>query len=464
MVAISDTTSKGERLKDLVLNILGKVPEGRIKGQDAERRNLIPNNELKWPPAEWRPSPRKNYFVIQDPIIIANSLKLNFTNQDLIPNTDDFIFQTDLDVPKLIAVSWPKALNPKVTKKIPYLIYFRPKPNASSDRWGPSYTGASNLVSHVDNRVDFYPFGWDFLYYEFWNYLNYRCDPLTYWEERWRPSREFIRDAGPPGLRETNEKFSFGLPHQIAASGKPVVLVFPLLDVTRTLGQFFKASIVQETLEAIQAYVFQKAEIQAPFPPLSNVALAGYSFSVDFVRQFLQKNRNHPLVIESLKEVYLFDPSKYQDAGDKAIKAALDWASAGTASESKAIRLYSQQKFDRFSDLLGGAVTDSPFYRESRGNNKRSAALLPIRVWQEAQTAARRSFRVDSRRKIREHLRSATSGEEASNAFVENRKFFNAETEQNEYDRFNEIKNFFDVHYMIPAIMLTDALRRSDLI
>jgi hypothetical protein len=96
MVAINDISKKmGERIADLVLKSMGQVPE-RKKDGDAERRHLIPRNEPKWPPDEWSRVIRKAYFVIQDPILIRQSHKLNVTTQDLPPNTDEFLFETDL--------------------------------------------------------------------------------------------------------------------------------------------------------------------------------------------------------------------------------------------------------------------------------------------------------------------------------------------------------------------------------
>lgn len=395
--------------------------------------------------------------MVQDPVLIPQSRKLNVATQDLAPSTEEFVFETDLGVPSLVAVSWPKALDPKSVKNIPYLVYFRPKPNTTGDRWGPSYVGASKLGN--------YPYGWDFLYYQFWAYLNYRSDPLTYREERWHPSKDFILKAGPPGLRETSEKFSFGLPYQIAASGKPVVLIFPLLHHERTLGQFFQADVVQKTLEAIHGHVLKKSGVQEPHPPLGSIALAGYSFSVDFVRQFLEAPNNvkHPLLTRSLKEIYLFDPSQYEDAGNLAIKAAVNWADRDGTSATKAIRVYSQTFFERFSDVLGSRVTDGPFSRESAKNNKRSVALLPIRTWMEAQEAARNSYSMDSLRKIRQGFGPAATAEEKGRAFAQGREFFRADSDQSEYDKHNKVSDFFNVHFMIPAMMLTDALRKSEL-
>jgi hypothetical protein len=457
VVEINDIIGKTSvRVADRVLESLGQVPE-RKRPNDPERRNLIPRNEPKWPPAQWSRSPRRGFFVVQDPIINPRSLMLNVAPQDLTPDTDEFLFETDLGVPSIVAVSWPKALNPKNIKSIPFLVYFRPKPNTTGDRWGPSYVGASSLGE--------YPYGWDFLYYQFWAYLNYRSDPLTYQEERWHPSKDFLLKAGPPGLTETHEKFSFGLPYQIAASGKPVVLVFPLLHHERTLGQFFKADVVQETLEAIHGHVLKKMGVQEPHPSLGSIALAGYSFSVDFVRQFLEAPNNvkHPLLTQSLKEIYLFDPSQHKDAGNRAIKAAVDWADRDGASASRAIRVYSQTFFEKFEAVLGGRVADGPFSRESAKSNKRSVTHLPIRTWMEAQEAARNAHRVDSLRKIYEGFGPRATAEEKSRAFAQGREFFRADSDQSEYDKFNKVSDFFDVHFMIPAMMLTDALRKSDL-
>jgi hypothetical protein len=167
--------------------------------------------------------------------------------------------------------------------------------------------------------------------------------------------------------------------------------------------------------------------------------------------------------MQTVKEIYLLDPSRDKDAGNRAIVAALDWAARSGASATKAIRVYSQTFFDRVSDLLAERVVDAPFSRTSTKNRKRSVAYLPFQVWKEAQEAARNSFRVDSMRKTREGFRPGATSEEKGRAFAQGREFVLADSERSEYDKCNKVSNFFDVHFMIPAMMLTGALRSSEL-
>jgi hypothetical protein len=455
MAKISEQSKSGQTVVARVLESLGRVPQ---RGGGAERRSLIPNNEPRWPPADWTRRPHPAYHAIGDPVLLPNTSRLNFVPKDLAPQTDEFLFETDLGVPALIAVSWPKAIDPKTVKQIPYLLYFRPAPNTNGDRWGPGYAGATNLGE--------YPYGFDFLYFELWGYFNYRADPLTYREERWRPSRKFVQDAGAPFLTETNEKFSFGLPYQIAASGKPVVLVFPILSTAGGLGQFLKADVVEQTMLAIQEYVLTKAGLSKSdaTKPLGNTAIAGYSFSVDFVRRMLAErgNATHNFVTNTLKEVYLFDGSRDGNAIDNTIDAALAWSQRNGGGATKSIRIYSQGWSEKYQTVVGKRVTDEPFVITG-ANPRRTVGFLPLRVWQDAQTAARQAYRVNGFREHRDDFAHGATAEDQSKAFGEFREFSQRDSEQSDYDKFNKVASSDDVHFMIPATMLTDALRRSTL-
>jgi hypothetical protein len=493
------------RVEDVTTDVLKElndfVPNGQPPSQ-ALRTLLLPNNfgcfrepivgenlgcRPLWPLTTWDRPELSEYNYVEDPPVDNQTGNLRVTSRTIYPRTFEFVFKIEgIEVPKLVAVSWPTALLTRKNSPVPFLVYFRPEfipgpDNRQSGQrgFGPFYTSPP---------LKRYPWGWDFLFYGFWNYLNYRADPLTYKDERWRcgQSRACRSKAEAAqlgfGLTETDEKFSFGLPYQIAASGKPVVLVFPL-GGARTFGDFHKAEVVQRTLESIQSFVLKQAHIQ-PAPALEWVALAGFSKSNATVANFLQgtvnkENRDHPFVRRIVREVYIFDPPL--DTGEASIRGIIGWAQRTAEFNAygvavKAIRAYSQHPFSALTDLLGESLPHGAFFRESRlgvqiSNTNLfqtlpwSAAVIPLSAWKEAQATARASDRLRTSAQIDEDLAAANratspSGRLARIGMSFRRKW--ALQEQGEYDKHNRIGvNRDDAHLALAGMLLTDAVRRN---
>lgn len=471
-ISVTDVTSK--TLREFNEN----VPDGRSPAE-AQRKILLPNN-TEWPLPTWNPSRHADYHYFDDPPVDEQTGQLRFVSRSLHPDTMEFVFEiSGIDVPKLIAVSWPIALLPRKNTPIPFLVYYRPEPIPSPpgvDRFGPTYLEICHRRKSPPDKgcsvynLKPYPWNWDFLFYVFWNYLNYRSDPLTYKDERWRfgKANQILNNLP---LRETDEKFSFGLPYQIQAAGKPLVLVLPMANA-RTFGKFDDATVVQATLEAIQNFVFQQFDVQ-PAPSLEWVALAGYSKSNKTIGRFLSRNKHHVLVAKTVKEVYLFDPapaapSADADIVDAAIHSVKAWALRGTGF--KAIRAYASQKqFPAFADILGDRLPVKAAFRDTRlgvqvGNTNRfqtfpwSVAWLPSAAWIQAQTSARKADYLHEQEQLDTDFANAETLDQTQNAF--NQQW--ALKEQQEYDKHNTMGGApLDVHLALAAMCLTDAARRN---
>lgn len=479
-ITVTDVTSK------VLDEFNNNVPDGDPP-REAQRRILLPNNGV-WPLPSWNPPLHAGYHYFDDPPVDERTGELRFVTQTIRPQTMEFVFQIDgINVPKLVAVSWPVALNPmrmdpRRPASIPFLVYYRPEPIPSGpgeDRLGPSFAEICHKrKSPQDKSCDVfnlkpYPWNWDFLFYVFWNYLNYRCDPLTYNDERWRFGRfQTLPNGTRLPLQENDEKFSFGLPYQIQAAGKPLVLVLPIAGV-RTHGDFRDASVVQETLEAIQRFIFEKHFEPMPPPPVDWVALAGFSKSNKTVATFLAKHRNHPFVSRIVKEVYLFDPAPTappEDAKEvnNAILQVMAWASRGT--EFKVIRAYSSGlQFDAFTEMLGEVLPAQAASRDTRrgvqvGNTNRfqafpwSVAWLPPQAWIRAQDRERKADYARREEQIKRDFDKILTLLENNDAFEE--KW--ALEDQQEYDKQNAIGGtMLGVHLAMAAMCLTDAVRRN---
>ena len=162
------------------------------------------------------------------------------------------------------------------------------------------------------NAPDFYtgfpyPFGFDYMYFVLWRYINYTADPLT------------------------SDPFAKGLAYQMAESGRNAVIVVPCNGLGPEIGVFMNAGQVQLILQDVQAYMFRRAGAFLP-PFLGRTALAGFSAGNLLVTQFLNdpSNRSHSFYLDTLQELYMFEAPNALDW----VNAAVAWQSAGNAGES----------------------------------------------------------------------------------------------------------------------------------
>ncbi|TAE55409.1 MAG: hypothetical protein EAZ89_05645 [Bacteroidetes bacterium] len=305
------------------------------------------------------------------------------------PRMKSFVLERAGDVhPKLISVTYPEHLGERLRERpseaaaMPFLVYYHPTLGQATS----SYNTAENLKSQQDGN--YYPYGWDFLFHVFWKYLSYRGYSV-------------------------NMEYSMGLAYQLAASGKDVVLIIPVLSKQDAInvGDFNDPGKSLDLLRSIQQFVATQERVR-PAADVGRVALAGFSNGNNMVTSMLA--RNHLYLRQFVKEAYMFDAPA--TPGVSWINAAKVWAGTDT---SKVIRIYAQSQFVNSRDITGGAALRSGI-AVNHPARPWSVALLDRPYWSPL---------------VQIHEPSSTD-------------YFQSRT-------------YWAIHSMIPATMLTDALSRS---
>jgi outer membrane protein OmpA-like peptidoglycan-associated protein len=367
-------------------------------------RSWLKGSPNPWPPKSFETPPLENLHYISSPSIAEGQLKFDLLSID--PDNNNLVLKVEregLKAPQLIAISWPGSLTLEAALstyssenkpfRTPFLIYLRTTLGQSVNNG--YYVGQN------------YPWGWDYLFYGPWCHFNYVGD-------------ELIKFKSSP------EDFPYkkGLPYQIKASGKNVVLVMPLPKLTTAapnteeeLGDFLDASFVQTLLQEINLFMFRRAGILNPSrpPEIGRVAFGTYSAGHGEVRKFLTRNKTHSFCLQKLKELYFFDYFQKSEKNEALlVDAALGWARLGD-DKDKMIRVYTQGNLSSYGPILGSKVQLTGTSKSQLfGSGLRTVAYLPWQSWEVA------------RRK--EGIKQTTPS---------------------------------DVHQLIPGLMLTDALRRS---
>src|SRR5688500_1270901 len=176
-VTVSERASSGAPAGRLVLDALARVPAGRAP-ERAERRPLLPLTAT-WPPSTFELRSVADYWFVSATPVDKDALQMELGSID--PAFDVTVLEVQgVDNVRLVVVGVSRDLSTAAASGTNYLYYWRPRPNVTPGRYGPSYPETS---------LDKYPYTFDFGLYGIWNYLNYRADPLTYREERWVPDR-----------------------------------------------------------------------------------------------------------------------------------------------------------------------------------------------------------------------------------------------------------------------------------
>jgi hypothetical protein len=306
-------------------------------------------------------------------------------------------------VPKLVAVIWPDEIAPgDSSSPTSFLIYFHANMGQNADKF---YEVAG---------VGKYPYGFDYVHFGLWTYLNY--------------VRDSFYGAG----------YCMGLPYQISAAFRNAVVVLPLNKVGKEVGFFADAESTEAALLAIQNFWFEDAG-QKPPSELGRVGLAGFSASNGLVASFLgtTANQKHRFYLNTLKEIYLFDPPT--DAGTWAVNQALEWSKKG-ANDDKMVRLYNQWHTENLGKLIGKDFPKTAAGRlDSSANGFRTSAYLPAAAWADSYKKAWAPFH------YAEHPDDTEEDWE---------KHYAAQMKKQPLE-------WTDMHSWIPQMMLTDALRRS---
>lgn len=337
------------RLRDATapsLNSLGNVPP--------IRQNHVPQ---AWPPAAggqpagswpatvWNTPPLDDHQYVADPPIVNDALVTSARSVD--PSTTDLVVEfKGVNAPQTIAISWPDAVaRTEEAGATPFLVYF--------------HSGMGQIAGayYTHPQVGTYPFGFDYIYYGLWRYMNYTSDPLT------------------------RDPYSKGLPYQMAASGKSAVVVMPGSKVGPEVGVFLSAASMETVLREIQAFMFRRAGIYTP-PALGRTALASFSSGNNWVTAFLAKRQNQESAFyqQTLRELYMFDAPGYGSAAW--VAQAIAWANRGDVA--KMIRAYTSHGVSSYAKLLGHTPPQKVPFVESSDDGNRTAAVLPIAAWRNA--------------------------------------------------------------------------------
>ncbi|MEU5431814.1 hypothetical protein AB0G73_00365 [Streptomyces sp. NPDC020719] len=348
------------------------------------------------PPTNYSPLPPATdaTFIASPPIA---SGKIQVETRTVAPSGETVVLQIPgVTAPQLVAVHWPADVpRDPGASPAPFLIYFHSGMAQNSPTF---YDDPRDRHDQTTNQT--YPFGWDYQFFGLLNYLRYIDDPFL-----------------------TNP-FAKGLALQIEGSGRNVVLVLPLMRVANTpcdeVVSFADAVFLQEYLPEIQAFMFRRRG-NFQFGPIGRLGMASFSSGHAALTCFLgdTNNQAHPLYLDTLQEIYLFDP--HADLVSETLPPLTQvtaWAARGT-SGTKNARLYTQNDPAQLAPLLAqlgvtGGV--APFHAQTPDGRK-SLTSLPLAAWNSLAT------------QLGSGVPYANTGQ---------------------------------VHQVMSALMLTDALRRSE--
>ncbi|MHA7962280.1 hypothetical protein ACX9I7_31585 [Streptomyces sp. L500] len=333
--------------------------------------------------------------VIASPAIGSGNIQVQ--TQTVSPFAETVVLQLPgISAPQLVAVHWPDGVpRDPGAPPAPFLVYCHAGMAQNSPQF---YDDPRDRHDPVTGNT--YPFGWDYQFHGLLNYLQYIDDPFL-----------------------TNP-FAKGLGLQLTASGRNVVLVLPLMRVAgnpcNEIGSFADAAFLQEYLPEIQAFMFRrKGNFQ--FGPIGRLGMASFSSGHAALTCFLGNatNQAHSLYLDTLQEVYLFDP--HADLVSETLLPLTQvaaWAARGS-SGTKVARLYTQNDPAQLAPLLrqlGVAAPGPAPFDAATPDDRNSLTSLPLAAWNSLAL------------KLGSTVPYANTGQ---------------------------------VHQVVSALMLTDALRRS---
>ncbi|MFK4593722.1 hypothetical protein [Streptomyces pristinaespiralis] len=348
------------------------------------------------PPATYSPLPQAtDTSFVASPAVGDHAIKVE--SRTVTPFGDLLVLRLPgVGAPQLVAVYWPGAVpRGPGAPPAPFLVFFRPTMAQNV----PDGFFTNVLDRHDPMTNDTYPWGFDYQFFGLLRPLRYMGDPLL------------------------EDPFPKGLPYQIQASGRNVVLVLPLPRVgaepCAEITSFADAVFLQEYLEEIQAFMFRRAG-NFSFGPVGRLGMGSFSSGHALLSCFLTQpaNQTHPLLLDTLQEVWLFDPhaDKAEVTGE-ALAHVAAWAVRSSAA-TKIARLYTQNDPGHLAPLLaqlGVTAGAAPFHAET-ADGRKSLTSLPQAAWQS----------------VAQQLQGTVP-----------------------------YTNSGQVHQVIPALMVTDALRRS---
>ncbi len=310
-------------------------------------------------PTDWSLPEKNDLFYVDDPPVSRGRIQVG--KKSIRPESIDRVFYVaGVETPQLVAVSWPdSAPSTGDKRKVPFLVYWRPTT-------GQNYRNGRDYNPAVPEGK--YPFGFDYLFYGLWQYLNYPEDPLT----------------RNPGWK--------GLPYQSAVAGKAPVIVLPLPRNTKhdedaaikalpEFGEAQKASWLEELLRELAAYRFRaRARKDGKSPGVAlvgRVGLAAFSSGNDELLAFVNAQGNRKFMRDKVGEFYSFDPPL--DKRARLVDAIASWGRG-----DKCGRLFLRIAPDNASKLRGGKRSlvrsgDTAWQRLAR---EKGSAWAPYWTWE----------------------------------------------------------------------------------
>lgn len=400
------------------------------KKQDfsAEFRSLI--NEAKKRNLPWLThwgcqKMEKYYYAKAEPTNKRGVEKIVIHKKDITPQTRDFVIEAEGNhKPKLYAVSVPENyfLPEKKLNRLFLSVFFRPAPWQAADHEYQIEAALKPVDTSLRTKIpgrDFYPYGWDYLFFNLWSYL-YTLTNLP------------------------NDDFLMGLAYQAYLSEKDVITVVPMMDINLKGEEIIEAKSFGQIMDGIAQFVTQKIQETNPSfktkefvygaEELFNdtnaaspyrVAVSANSNGCIYALSLFQTGLNK---LNFVKEVYLFDPSQLENVHNNWVNAALAWAGRNS---DRYVRVYTQP-FAAFTD------------RNKVINHKKVETPNTIEFHQGLDLQQVRSL-------AEFNLSLLQTQPDFDKSFISS--FKNTKP--------GDINEWRAKHSMIPGLMYTDALRRS---
>ncbi len=431
----------------------------KVDSSGTKQVPLLDPTTGKWL-ADLSPNPVGPYATVASTPVSPIEESLVLKNNATAPAMETLILEVQSDFkPKLVAVSYPKELekdkraqyqdvmrygpvianaaNPQSVNfdKLTFVVFFRPRLQQRVETTFGGvfglrpgfYIGYQNLANEPATSLNnqqlaqekfFYPYGWDYLFYEFWHYLNYEDNPAI-------------------------DPFFGGLPNQVFASGKKVVLVIPILSFANDADAISDPAQLVSLLLAVQKFIFaEKFKLPVLSENIGSIILSAFSNGNYMATQVLQKAQGN----FAFSEAYMFDAPK--ELGEQWIEAADRWAKG--IYGAGVIRIYTQSLFSNLSKILNtSGLADAPTLGQTM-DGTRSVALIGQRGW----SALLGNFLLLLPATVRSVLLgippTMSDPKQIGEAYLKKLQA-----------KYNIPSPYALFHPLFPAFMLNDALRRS---
>jgi hypothetical protein len=363
--------SRFKEVTTKVFDLLKTVPVPR--GERAPPESELKGTYGGWPPADWdvKDLPQASYLDAKTPV---TSGALNFARDSALKvDVENVVLELAGEAPRLLGVTWPKAIAPKDGADPTRMLLFLRQTGGQDAKYGVFTGGAV--------KTQPYPYNFDYAERCLFESLHYADAPDT-------PLFQAIGFTLRPK----------GVPYQVAKSGAKAVTVFPVANGADSIafGELAHMNRAGKILEELQAFMFWRAGVSFHPASLGNVAIAAYSSANKRMVEWLGAPRNltSTFLKQTVKAIYFLDPPDVVGA----VGAGLAWTRR--TGNDKRVRLYSRlpepQKTPdlteahkkavnaAFRELLGWKASDPlparPFFKTSP-DTKRSVGAFDLASW-----------------------------------------------------------------------------------